>query len=650
MQMTVTDFSPAFLLLSIIAIPFIGAFLSYISGRLSLSLRDLIVVSATSLTLLVVGILIPLQIPNLTARVAFEQDFFFYTPVLSIHPLSYAVMLISIFVWTLASLYATRYMKEELRTNRFYFFWLLSLAADLGVLVSGDFLTLYILFEILTLSAFVLIAHEETARSMAAAKKYLFLGISGGFLILAGIALLNAATGSIAVLPVFGIPEYQAILIAACMILGFGVKAGMYPVHVWLPDAHSAAPTPASAVLSGVMIKVGAFGIFLASFFILFPTGLSAAGLLIPQSGLFLIWIALITMLFSVFLALMQTDSKRMLAYHSISQMGFILLGIGCGLYLGEAGALGFAGGLYHLVNHALFKALLFLAVGAVFLRTGELNMYRLGGLWRAMPAAALAMGIGVFAISGIPGFNGFISKALIHHALLDAQEIAGWLLLPAEAIFIIACAGTVASTGKLLLFTFFGEKKADVSYSGGTSLPVKAGMAGLSLPIILLGILPGIGIFFILPAVGMLPFDPDDLAYLSGYLGIGGIGIYSSYTVSIAVLEVLAGILLFFLYVSFGWFHWKEKIPRSISPDAWFASSTTAILTLSHSIRVDLLSHIRETTETLDRSFQERYSKCTSKYQTKLAYLSSFEAEILLITSVLGMYLILFLIGQNTG
>lgn len=648
--MAVIELSPAFLLLSIIAIPFLGAFLSYIFGRIAPSLRDLCVVSVTSLTLLVVGILIPLRLPDLTARIAFEHDFFFYTPVLSIHPLSYAVLLISIFVWMLASVYATRYLKEELRTNRFYLFWLLSLAADLGVLVSGDFLTLYIFFEILTLSAFVLIVHEQTARSMAAAKKYLFLGLSGGFLILAGIALLNAATGSIAVIPVSGITEYQAILIAGCMILGFGVKAGMYPVHVWLPDAHSVAPTPASAVLSGVMIKVGAFGIFLASFFVLFPTGLSAAGSLIRQSGLLLIWIALITMLFAVFLALMQTDSKRMLAYHSISQMGFIILGIGCGLYLGEAGALGFAGGLYHLVNHALFKALLFLAVGAVFLRTGELNMYRLGGLWKAMPAAAVAMGIGVFAISGIPGFNGFISKALIHHALLDAQEIAGWLLFPAEAIFIIACAGTVASTGKLLLFTFFGEKKADCDYNGETPLPVKAGMAGLSLPIILLGILPGIGFLFILPAVGMLPFDAGDLAYLSGYLGFGGIALYSSYTVSIALVEVLAGILLFFLYVSFGWFHWKEKIPRSISPDAWYAYSTTAILSLSRFVGVDLLSRIRETTETVDQSFQERYFSFTSKYRTKLAYLSSFEAEILLITSVLGMYLILFLIGQNTG
>ncbi len=648
--MTFTELSPAFLLLLTIAIPFIGAILSYISGRISPSLRDLTVVSVTSLTLLLVGILIPLQIPDLTASISFEHGFLFYTPVLSINPLSYAVLLISIFVWMLASVYATRYLKEELRTNRFYFFWLLSLAADLGVLISGDFLTLYLFFEILTLSAFVLIAHEETARSMAAAKKYLFLGISGGFLILAGIALLNAATGSIAVVPAYGIPEYQAILIAACMILGFGVKAGMYPVHIWLPDAHSVAPTPASAVLSGVMIKVGAFGIFLASFFILFPTGLSAAGSLIQESGLFLIWIALITMLFAVFLALMQTDSKRMLAYHSISQMGFIILGIGCGLYLGEAGALGFAGGLYHLVNHALFKALLFLAVGAVFLRTGELNMYRLGGLWRTMPAAAVAMGIGVFAISGIPGFNGFISKALIHHALLDAQEIAGWLLFPAEAIFIIACAGTVASTGKLLLFTFFGEKKADISYSGVTPLPVMAGMAALSLPIILLGILPGIGIFFIMPAVGMMPFHADDLAYLSGYLGFGGIGLYSSYTVSIALFEVLAGILLFFLYVSFGWFHWRDRIPGALSPDAWYGRSTTAVLTLSRSIGVDLLSLIRETTETVDRSFQERYIVFTSKYRTKLAYLSSFEAEILLITSVLGMYLILFLIGQNAG
>lgn len=163
MQMTVTDLYPAFLLLSIIAIPFIGAFLSYILGRISLSLRDLTLVSATSLTLLVVGILIPLQIPTLTASVSFEHAFFFYTPVLSIHPLSYAVLLISIFVWMLASLYATRYMKEEIRTNRFYFFWLLSLAADLGVLLSGDFLTLYLFFEFLTLSAFVLLAHRHAA-------------------------------------------------------------------------------------------------------------------------------------------------------------------------------------------------------------------------------------------------------------------------------------------------------------------------------------------------------------------------------------------------------------------------------------------------------------------------------------------------------
>ncbi|MDO8841680.1 complex I subunit 5 family protein [Methanocalculus sp.] len=639
---------PAYLLLAPIAIPLIGAFLCYLIGHYSARLRNLIAVSITALTLGVVGIFIPHLISDLTLQVSFEHAYLFYTPVLGLNPLSYTVLLVSIFVWMLATVYCTSYLPEESRTNRFYFFWLFSLSADLGVLLSGDFITLYAFFELLTLSAFVLINHEQKRESMAAAKKYLFLGIFGGFLILGGIALLNNAVGSIAVAPVNGLTEPLALLIAGCMILGFGVKAGMYPVHIWLPDAHSVAPTPASAVLSGVMIKIGAYGIFITALFILFPTGLSE--LAASLSGLAVIWIGLITMISAVFLALMQTNSKRMLAYHSISQMGFIILGIGCALYLGEGGALGFAGGLFHLVNHALFKALLFLSVGAVFLRTQELDMYRLGGLWKAMPATAAAMAIGVLAISGIPGFNGFVSKALIHHALLDAQHIGGWALLPAEAIFIIACAGTVASTGKLILFTFTGERKTPISKTGRTPLPMKAGMAGLSVAIILLGILPGLGIFFILPATAMMPFNGQDIAYLFGYLGFGGGAVYTPYSVSIAFIEVIAGVALFFAYVTYGWFHWEQKIPKPISPDVWYSRGTGALLSASHLIGVDLLTKIQQATLVCDSSFRNWYTAFSMKHQKRVAYLSSFEAEILIITLVLGMYLVIFLIGQNAG
>lgn len=634
----------ALILLLVLAVPFIGAFACYGLGRYSSRLRDFSVSVTSVLTFAIIGFGIPYAIPNLTIRIPIESEHLFYTPVLALTPLSYTVLLISIFVWMCAGLFALGYMPEEQRTNRFYSFWLFTLFATLGVLIAGDFISLYTSFELLTLSTFILINHAKTKESLAAARKYIFLGLFGGFFILAGIGLLYTVTGSIAVAPVYGLSQEMAALISVCMIIGFGVKAGIYPLHVWLPDAHTAAPTPASAILSGVMIKVGAYGIIIASFFILAPTGFfEPLSLFNSKAGILLIWIALITMIFAVFLALMQTNSKRMLAYHSISQMGFIILGIGCGLYLGEAGATGYAGGLYHLVNHALFKALLFLSVGAVFLRTGELNMYRLGGLFRSMPFVGIAMAVGVFAISGVPGFNGFVSKAFIHHALVDAQALGGLLLLPAEAIFIIACGGTVASTGKLLLFTFFGEKKARVSYTGRTPLLVTAGLLGLMIPIILLGLFPGLGMSLILPAAAVFPFSIPGIEYLAGYLGAGGSAVYTSYTLGMAGLEILVGLGIFVAYVIFGWFHWEKQIPSAISPDAWYTRSTGAILRFSHLVGVDLLTRIQQATGSADQYLQKKHSSVSLRHKSKIDYLSTIEGGILLITLVLGMYLVLF-------
>lgn len=642
--MDIYGISPGHLLLLPFIIPFVGAFLCYGLGRVSTRCRALLVVGATALTFSTVGLLIPHCVPDLTVRILFAGTYALSPPSLNLTPLSYTILLITTFVWMIATVYCTGYLPEEERTNRFYFFWLFSLAADLGVLIAGDFITLYTFFELLTLSVFVLITHDQTAESMAAARKYLFLGLFGSFLILAGIALLYAATGSIAIAPVTGLQDHQVYLIAGLMVLGFGVKAGMYPVHVWLPDAHSAAPTPASSVLSGVIIKVGSYGIFITTFFILFLPG--DPGSLTSTGGVVVIYIGLVTMLFAVFLALMQTNAKRMLAYHSTSQMGFIILGIGCALYLGEAGALGFTGALFHVVNHALFKALLFLAVGAVFLRTGELNMYRLGGLWRSMPAAGLGMAVGVLAISGFPGFNGFVSKVFIHHALVDAGHLGGWPLLPAEAIFIVTCGGTVASTGKLLLFTFSGEKKAEGSYGGRTPLQVTAAMAALAGAAILLGVLPGIALFFILPAAGMFGFDGADLDYLAGYLGTGGLAVYTPYTVSIALLEVLVGVAIFVAYVVYGWFHWERRIPAAVSPDAWYRRSVEALLGTSRFIGIDLLSRIEEAALSADTYLLEKGKHFSARHRSAIAYLSTFEAAILLLALVLGMYLLILLFG----
>ncbi|MBR1368457.1 hypothetical protein RJ53_02635 [Methanocalculus chunghsingensis] len=652
--MATMGFQPEYAGIALLAVPFIGSFLCYFMGRYSPPLRNLIAVSAPALVLLIAGLGIPSLSPDLSLRIAIENEYLFYTPVIQINPFSYVVILVTAFVWMLGTVYATGYLGEEERTNRFYAFWLFSFFADLGVLISGDYITLYLFFELLTLSAFVLIIHYQTHDAVAAAKKYLFLGISGAFLILAGAALLYAGTGSVDVAPLAvgsGLTSSQILLIAGLMILGFGVKAGMYPVHIWLPDAHSSAPTPASAILSGLIIKVGAYGIFVVCLFILLPSvisgSLSSSG---SPAGLVLIWLSLITMIVAVFLALMQTNSKRMLAYHSISQMGFILLGISCVVYLGDAGSTGFAGGLYHLINHALFKASLFLAVGAVFLATDELNMYKIGGIWRSMPFTAVAMAIGVCAISGIPGFNGFVSKAFIHHALIDAQALGGWTLLPAEAIFFIVCGGTVASTGKLLLFTFFGETKLQRLPLDTTPIPMRAALFALSVAIILLGILPGLAIFFILPAAMIFPFSESGITYIAGYAGYGGAGIYSAGNIGYAILEVSVGILLFIAYVFWGWFHWEKKVPSLISPDAWYYRATGAFHSTGRFVGIDLLSGIQEMTRSADERFQERWHLFSRRHRRTLMNLSTFGTGILLITLVLGIYLIIIILTPFIG
>ena len=186
-------------------------------------------------------------------------------------------------------------------------------------------------------------------------------------------------------------------------------------MHIWLPRAHPVAPAPASALLSGVMIKIGAYGIIRTVNMFFTPAGVESQALPDPAGqfaglwhdlasiGYVMIWIGIGTMLFGAFMAFVQDNIKKMLACSSISQMGFIILGVGAGAYLGYEGAMGLAGASYHILNHALFKSLLFLAAGVLAYQLGELNMYKLGGLWRKMPFTAAATLVGSLGIVGMP-------------------------------------------------------------------------------------------------------------------------------------------------------------------------------------------------------------------------------------------------------
>ncbi|MDY6985280.1 MAG: complex I subunit 5 family protein, partial [Candidatus Thermoplasmatota archaeon] len=451
-----------------LALPFAGGFLAYLAGRKSEKARDAIAVATSVATFICI--------------------FLFCKPDGSIDGLSYTIALITSFVWMIATFYSLEYMKHEHKRNRFYLFLLLSLGADLGVLFSSNLIMLYLFFELLTLFSSVLVVHEESAEAIKALKKYLYLGIAGGLSLLGGIILFYNVTGSLALDP--SILELESAgwikyLIGAMMIAGFGVKAGIFPLHVWLPKAHPVAPTPASALLSGIMVKVGIYGI-MRTIFLFSPFNATTATI-----AHWLLWIGLITMLVGWVLALTQDHIKRLLAYSTISQIGYIIVGIGSLGLLGAEGAIGMAGALYHVVNHAFYKSALFLIAGAIIYRTGETNMSRLGGLSRDMPVlTALAM-IAFLGIVAFPGFNGFASDTLLHHALVEASETIGAIDLEfALLLFTVNAGGTLAYYLKFITFTFFGENKREKKTSE-PPLIMLISIAALVIFIPLIGIFP---------------------------------------------------------------------------------------------------------------------------------------------------------------
>jgi hydrogenase-4 component B len=362
----------------------------------------------------------------------------------------------------------------------------------------------------------LLVVHYQQDESNRAAATYIFMGLIGGFLILVAMMLLYFEVGDLSFESALGALNQIGNLrywIIGLLIFGFGVKAGMVPVHMWLPKAHPVAPTPASALLSGILIKVGAYGILRVATSYYFPVSdiePDVVWLTIENVGFLVIWAGIITMTVGVFMALQQAHVKRMLAYHSVSQMGYIITGVGIAMYLGDHGAVGYAGAVYHIVNHALFKSLLFLVAGVVYHHTHELDMYKLGGLWKKLPVTTFVALIAALGISGIPLFNGFISKSILHHGIVEAVHEGSWIFTLAEWIFIVVSAGTVASFIKLMYYVFFRKTTETYQQIGFEWDGMNAAMIGLAGLIGVIGIAPNfIMKRLILPQIESMSFDP---------------------------------------------------------------------------------------------------------------------------------------------
>jgi hydrogenase-4 component B len=445
--------------------------------------------------------------------------------------LSFFIAIIASFVWLMATVFALDYMNHEHNQGRFFAFFMLTLSGTIGVPLAGDLLSLLLFFELMSLASYVLVIHTQTDEAYNAGNIYLYLGVIGGMCLLTGIGLIFFNCGSVAIAAqacmVDGVNAY--LLVAGLlMIIGFGIKAGMVPLHIWLPKAHPVAPAPASALLSGIMIKTGAYGMIRTINMIYSPdksfmTGDSiAAGVsnlwhLVSDTGFVIIWFGIITMLFGVCMALLQDNIKKLLACSSISQIGYIIMGIGVAAYLGYDGAMGLAGSTYHILNHAFFKSTLFLAAGAIVYLTGELNMSKLGDLRHKLPFTTVIVLIASLGIVGMPLFNGYASKTLLHHAIVEAYEHHHvYSLYIAEKLFTLASAGTVCYFLKFLFFTFWRPAPEGMLKVKKEPLLMKIGMGTLGAVMIFIGFSPNLVLKnFVGPTLNSFTLDPYAVNYL---------------------------------------------------------------------------------------------------------------------------------------
>lgn len=378
---------------------------------------------------------------------------------------------IAAFMWLMSGLFSVEYFSHYKNKGRYYLFLILTFLATEGVFFSSDFYTTFIFFEIMSFTSYVWVVQDERSESMRAGATYLAVAVMGGLVMLMGIFLLYATIGTLqfdalkdAYLQLQTEAERNRLWAAGlCMLFGFGAKAGAFPLHIWLPKAHPVAPAPASALLSGILTKTGVFGILVLSAYLF--RGNDAWGAMILLLGV-------CTMVLGAVLALFSVDLKRTLACSSVSQIGFILVGVGMAGLLLEENALAVRGSLLHMVNHSLIKLVLFMAAGVVFMNVHKLNLNEIRGFGRKKPLLAGIFLMGALGIGGFPLWNGYISKTLIHEGIVEYTELiaeghVGLFSVAAlksiEWLFLISGGLTVAYMTKLFVAVFV-EKNADAS------------------------------------------------------------------------------------------------------------------------------------------------------------------------------------------
>jgi len=420
-------------------------------------------------------------------------------------------------VSTAAMLFSVRYMEQYTAKSKYLSLFLLMVAGMNGVVLSGDIFNLFVFLEIASLASYALVGFGCEHEELEASFKYMVLGSIGSIFVLFAVALVYGNTGSLNMAYISkaiatGGLNAGLTFALALFIAGFGLKAALMPFHAWLPDAHPSAPAPISAMLSGVLIK--ALGVYALARVVFNVFGITV------QMGWLLMVLGLLSMVAGAFLAIGQWDFKRLLAYSSISQLGYVVLGIGLGgLIIAKGGKLEWAslailGGLFHLVNHAVYKSLLFLTSGSVEMSTGTRQMRQMGGLAEKMPVTRATCTVASASIVGIPPFSGFWSKLI----LVWAAAGAGFYWVAAIIVFVSLC--TLIMYLKVQRYVFLGELPENLRQSKEAKGPMLVAMVFLACLCALMGLLlvPALRCNILEPAVKVLT---DGVLYSANVIGM---------------------------------------------------------------------------------------------------------------------------------
>ncbi|HUT80209.1 MAG TPA: proton-conducting transporter membrane subunit [Candidatus Bathyarchaeia archaeon] len=415
--------------------------------------------------------------------------------------LTWWFMLVFVVLGSIVAIYSIKYMDKDSRLDRYYLLLLILVGGMIGVVMSGDLLTLFIFWEGMSISSYVLVAfRKDEPEPIEAGIKYLFMSAFGSVILLFGMSLLYGITGTLNIAAIGSALTTQIttgsgfsgihVVIIICLIVGFGVKAAIVPLHLWLPDAHPAAPSGISAMLSGVVIMTGMFAMTntLTSFF---GGSVGAPGNNLKVVGYVLLWISVITMIVGNLMALVQKDLKRMLAFSTILNVGFILFGLSMTLTTISADIveLGVQGSYFHIFTHSLGKGLAFLCAGAILYRFHDRNIDRLEGIGQKMPITTFAMTIALLSLAGVPPLPGFWSKLNIVVAAVTSGDIQFRI-----GVVFFLLSSVVSVVYYLILLQKFWFKPAGEHLNDVKETPIEIviPLVVIVLMMVIVGVLPG--------------------------------------------------------------------------------------------------------------------------------------------------------------